>query len=279
MDENTDEAKGKIRGTRIRRACAVIAAFSLGAAVLGSGSASAAQAPVGLGTSRSFAVLAGSEVTNTGPSSISGDIGLSPGTSVTGFPPGQQVSGTTHKADAVASQAQIDMTTAYNDAAGRTPFATVATELGGTTLVPGVYRGATLGITGTLTLDAKGDPNAVFIFQAGSTLITASGSRVTLINGASPCNVFWQVPSTATLGTNSTFIGTVLAQTSIAAQTGAAIQGRLFASTAAVTLDRNTITNAGCAGTTPSTTTTTTSTPVRPVVPATPVSGNAHFTG
>src|SRR5581483_9368201 len=132
--------------------------------------ASAAQAPVGLGTADSFAVLAGSTVTNTGPSTINGDLGVSPGTAITGFPPGT-VNGTIHAADAVAGQAQSDLTTAYNDAASRTPPAVVSGDLGGLTLAPGVYKASSsIGLTGTLTLDAQGKPNAVFVFQVGSTL-------------------------------------------------------------------------------------------------------------
>jgi Ice-binding-like len=148
------------------------------------GNALAAQPPVGLGTAQAFAVLAGSTVTNTGPSTLFGDLGVSPGTAVTGFPPGT-VNGTIHAADAVAGQAQSDLTTAYNDAAGRTPPLAVPADLGGLTLTAGVYKsGSSLGLTGTLTLDAQGNPNAVFVFQAASTLITASGSSVKLINGA-----------------------------------------------------------------------------------------------
>src|SRR5687768_10791063 len=160
-----------------------------------------AGANVGLGTADSFAILAGSAVTNTGPSVVNGDLGVHPGTAITGFggPPNGTVNGATHSADAVAMQAKSDLVTAYNDAAGRTPFTNVPVELGGTTLFAGVYRSPTMQITGTLTLDAQGDPNAVFIFQAGSTLITAANSSVSLINGALPCNVFWQVGSSATL--------------------------------------------------------------------------------
>ncbi len=143
--------------------------------LVGTGTAVAAQGPVGLGTASSFAVLAGSTVTNTGPSVISGDVGVSPGTAVIGFPPGTVTNGTIHAADAVAAQAQADTTTAYNDAAGRTPSTPVTADLGGQTLVAGVYSGPTLGLTGTLTLNAQGDPNAVFVFQAASTLITATG--------------------------------------------------------------------------------------------------------
>ena len=173
-------------------------------------SASAAEPQVGLGTAGSFAVLAGATVTNTGPSTIVGDLGVSPGSAVTGFPPGTVI-GAQHAADAVALQAQSDLTTAYNDAAGRTPATSVAGDLVGRTLVSGVYKStSSLGLTGTLTLDAQGDPNAVFIFQIASTLITGSASNVNLIGGAQACNVFWQVGSSATLGTNSTFVGTSL---------------------------------------------------------------------
>jgi uncharacterized repeat protein (TIGR01451 family) len=207
-------------------------------------SASAATAPVPLGTAANFAVLAGSTVTNTGPTTINGDLGLSPGTSVTGFPPGR-VNGALHVADSVAVQAKADLTAAYNNAAGRPVTATVPVELGGTTLTPGVYHSAagTFGITGTLTLDAQGDPNAVFIFQAASTLITAASSNVTLINGAQASNVFWVVGSSATLGTNSTLRGTVMALASITVTTGTSIDGRALARNGAVTLDTNTVTD------------------------------------
>jgi hypothetical protein len=202
---------------------------------------------------------------------------VSPGSAVTGFPTGKLTSGTIHKADAVAGQAESDVTTAYNDAAGRTPFVSEPADLGGKTLVAGVYRGGAIGLTGTLTLNAQGDPNAVFIFQAASTVITASGSRVTLINGASACNVYWKVGSSATLGTNSTFVGTVLALTSISAKTGASVQGRLLARNAAVTLDDNTITGPNCGGTTTPTTTSPTTTP--PTGGPTPVRATPRLTG
>jgi Ice-binding-like len=228
------------------------------AVVAGAPSAFAAQPTVGLGTAASFAVLAGTDITNTGPSTISGDIGVDPGTAITGFPPGT-VSGTTHAADAVALQAQSDLTTAYTDAAGRTPVTAEANpDLTGLTLAPGVYSAGAMALTGTLTLDAKGDPNAVFIFQAASTLITGSSSNVAWINGAQACNVFWQVTSSATLGTNSTFVGTVMALTSAQLQTGATVQGRILARNGGVTLDDNTISVPSCQ--TPPTTTTTTST-------------------
>ncbi|MDN3351578.1 ice-binding family protein [Actinomadura sp. DC4] len=209
-------------------------------------SAHAATAPVDLGTAAAFSVLGASTVTSTGPTVISTDLGLSPGTAVTGFPPGT-VGGTIHAADAAAAQAQTDMAAAYNDAAGRSPATTLAGDIGGTTLAPGVYGStSSLGITGTLTLDGQGDPGAVFIIQMGSTLTTGSNSTVNLINGAQACNVFWQVGSSATLGTGSTFNGTVLALTSITVTTGVNIAGRVLAHNGAVTLDTNAVNGTAC---------------------------------
>ena len=199
--------------------------------------------PVPLGTAANFAVLAGSTITNTGHSTITGFLGLSPGTSVTGFLTGLQ-DGSLFAADGVASQAKTDLGDAYDDVAGRRTTDTIAVELGGTTQTPGVYDSAagTFGITGTLTLDAKGDPNAVFIFKAASTLITASASRVNLVNGARASNVFWQVGSSATLGTYSVLRGNVLALASITVTTGVTVDGRMLARTGAVTLDSAVIT-------------------------------------
>jgi len=239
--------------TTVRR-FAVLAGMLALLGAAGIPAASAAQAPVGLGTAAPFAVLAGTTVTNTGPSVISGELGVSPGKAVTGFPPG--TSGVQHKGDAVALQAQKDLVTAYNDAAGRTPVHTVSADLGGQTLAPGVYKAASaLSLTGTVTLKGSG----VFIFQAGSTLITASGSRVKLTGGASPCDVFWQVGSSATLGTGSKFAGTVMALTSIAVQSATSVQGRVLARNGAVTLDNNVINASACTG--PSPTPTPTPTP------------------
>ena len=202
-----------------------------------------ATAAVYLGAAADFAVLAGSTITNTGPTTINGDLGLTPGTSVTGFPPGR-VTGTAHTADPVSLQAKADLDAAYNDTAARPTTATVPTELGGTTTPPGVYDSpaGTFAITGTLTLDAHGDPNAVFIFKATSTLITASASAVNLTNGAQASNVYWLVGSSATLGTYSILRGNVLAYASITVTTGVVVDGRTLARTAAVTLDTDTIT-------------------------------------
>jgi hypothetical protein len=227
--------------------------------------ASAAQGPVGLGTADSFAILAGSGITNTGPTTITGDIGTFPTPSETGFG-SITLSGTNHDGDAVTQGAKKDLVTAYNDAFGRKPVTSVPVELGGSTLLAGVYTSPTFGLTGTLTLNAQGNTDAEFIFQAGSTLITASNSRVLLLNGADPCRVVWQVGSSATFNTGTRFIGDVLAQTSITAETGATFQGRLLARDGAVTLDTNTITSASCAapvasgGATPTTVATTSTT-------------------
>ena len=243
-----------------------VAAAGAIAVLIASLPAVAATAPVGLGTAGSFAVLGGTTVTNTGPSVISGDLGVSPGTAVTGFPPGIVTSGTIHSADGVANGAQSDLTTAYNDAAGRSPTANVPAFIGaGQTLAPGVYKASSsLDVGGSLTLDAGGDPNAVFIFQAPSTLITDSASSVILTNGAQACNVFWQVGSSATLGTNSAFTGSILALTSISVNTGDTVMGRALARNGAVTLDDDTITAPSCSTTPPTSTPTPTGTTPSP---------------
>jgi hypothetical protein len=235
----------------------------------------AAQPPVNLGTTSTFAVLAGTTITNTGPTTINGDVGLYPGTA---FPGRAQVTlnGALHKTDAVARTAKHDLVTAYNDAAGRTPFTTIPVELGGTTLGPGVYvsEEGTFQITGTLTLDGQGDPNAVFIFKSASTLITASGSNVSLINSARFCRVFWQVTSSATLGSNSHFVGHIFALTHIEAHTGATVQGQLLARNGSVTLDTNTITDKIC-GASPSSSATPTATPTGVGLPTTGLAPDA----
>ncbi len=206
----------------------------------------AAQLPVALGSAGTFSVLAGSTVTNTGPTVVNGNVGVSPGSAVTGFPPGTVVGGAIHAADGTAATAQVDLTAAYNDAATRpTPIA-ISGDLGGQTLAPGLYKSTTsIGITGILTLDGQGNVNSVFVFQIGSTLTTASTSQIMLIGGAQAANIFWQVGSSATLGTNSIFHGTIMAQASITLTTGVALDGRALARTGAVTLDTNTIINPG----------------------------------
>lgn len=242
------------------------ALFALGSALLltlSSFPAGAASSAI-VGTASTFGVLGGSTVTNTGPTVVTGDVGVSPGTAVTGFPPGT-FGGTLHAADAVAQQAQADATTGYNDLAGRASSAAVSGDLGGLTLIAGVYTAdSSILLTGTLTLNAQGDPDAVFIFQIGSTLTTATDSVVALVNGASACNVYWQIGSSATLGTSSEFVGTVVALTSITANTTATIEGQLLARNGAVTLDTNVIDSSTCTtgsiggGTTPTTAATTT---------------------
>lgn len=201
---------------------------------------------VPLGTDNSYAILASSTVTNSGPTLVKGDLGVSPGTAVTGFGVGNGmvIDGAIHAGDAAAAQAQTDLTTAYNNAAGRLNPVPIPADIGGTTITPGVYNAASsLQITGNVTLDGQGDPNSVFIFQIPSTLVTAVNSSVTLINGATPCNVFWQVGSSATVNAGSIFSGTILAQASISLGSGAIVDGRLLARTGAVTLLGNTITN------------------------------------
>ena len=206
--------------------------------------ATAAVLAVNLGTASGFAVLAGSTITNTGTTTIHGDVGLDPGSAITGF--GSVVlDGTTHVNDVTAIGATVDLAAAYTDAAGRTPDTSysVPTDLTGT-LVSGVYQasGTSFGIPGDLTLDGDGDPNAVWIFQAGSTLITTAGSRIILTNGAQAGNVFWQVGSSATLGADSNLAGSILALTSISLNAGATVDGRVLAQNGAVTMIGNLVT-------------------------------------
>ncbi|MDP2289321.1 MAG: ice-binding family protein [Actinomycetota bacterium] len=205
-----------------------------------------AASSVGLGTADSFGVLAGAGITNTGSTTINGDIGTFPTTTITGLG-SMTINGTNHAGDSVTQGAKTDLITAYNAVAGQPSNVTISADLGGTTLVSGVYSSATsLGLTGTLTLNAAGDPNAAFIFQAGSTLTTAAGSRVALINGAQACNVFWQIGSSATLGTTTDFKGNILALTDITLNTGAEVEGRVLARNGAVTLDTNRVISPTC---------------------------------
>ena len=202
-----------------------------------------------LGTAGSFAVLGGSTVTNTGPSVINGSLGVSPGSAVIGFPPGSVVPpGTIHAADAVAQQAQNDVTTAYDALAGQACDTNLTgQDLGGQTLTPGAYCfDSSAQLTGALTLDAQGNPNSVFVFQIGSALTTASNSSVVMVNSGSGCNVFWKVSSSATLGTTTSFQGNILALASITLNTGTNLNGRALARTGAVTLDTNDVNSTDC---------------------------------
>lgn len=202
------------------------------------------QTDVVLGDASGIAVLAGSAVTNTGATNITGDLGLSPGTSVGGFPPGI-LTGTLRINDATATQAKLDLTAAYNDVAGRTStdIVTLSGNLGGLTLTPGLYKStSSLSISsGDLTFDAKGNPDATFIIQIASTLTTTSGRKVFLTGGATAANIFWQVGSSATFGTTSVFKGTVMAMQSITFNTGASLTGRALARSGGVTMSGNTI--------------------------------------
>lgn len=243
------------RSRRLVASLGVAAGSLLVIGIAVSGASPAYAAPhIGLGTARSFAVLAGTTVTNTGPSRLSGNLGLSPGSSVTGFPPGQVRNGTQHVGDAVAQDAQSDLTAAYLKAANApTDQDLTGTDLGGLTLTPGVYEDtSSMQLTGSVTLDAQGDPKAIFIFKAGSTLTSASAASVVLTNGASPCNVFWQVTSSATLGSGTDFVGTVMALTSVTVQTGTDVSGRILARNGAVTLKTNNVALPGCARPAPS---------------------------
>jgi len=200
--------------------------------------------PSPLGTSSTFVILGGSTVTNTGATTtIVGDVGVSPGSAITGIPAGQPTGGSIHINDGPAAAAQTDLTTAYNDLAGRARNATMTgIDLGGRTFRAGVYFWSTSAqLTGTVTLDGQGDPNAVFIFQIGSTLTTASNAAVNLIGSADANNVFWQVGSSATLGTGTAFKGNIVALSSITLVSGASLSGRALARNGAVTMDANAV--------------------------------------
>lgn len=201
-----------------------------------------------LGVARGFAVLGGSTVTNTGATTVIGNLGVSPGLAVTGFPPGLVTDGTIHSGDAVALEAQSDTTIAYVTLAAQAPTADLTgQDLGGKTLTAGVYAfSSSAQLTGSLTLDAQGDPNAVFVFQIGSTLTTASNASVVVINGGVDCNIFWQVGSSATLGTTTSFKGNLLALTTITLATAAMVSGRTLARNGAVTMDTNQVSTASC---------------------------------
>lgn len=222
-------------------AIAILALFALPTA--------AQAAPVGLGTADPFVVLGGAKVTNVGPSVLNGNLGISPGTELEGFGPAV-INGSTHATDEVAAKAQLDLTTAYDTAAEQPVLPAndlSGTDLGGLKLSPGTYRyNAAALLTGALTLDAEGDPNAEFVFQIGSQLTTESASSVVLVNGASPCNVYWQVGSSAELGTTTSFQGTLMALTSISLLSKATVVGRMLARNGQVSLIENTLTRPLC---------------------------------
>lgn len=225
------------------------------ALAISAGRAEAAALPVGLRTATSFVVLAGSAVTNTGATTLRGNVGVWPGTSATELNTAMLLTGTQHIGNAYAMQAQDDLTAAYDFAAGQRPDMDLTDQdLGGMTLRAGVYSFASSAqLTGTLTLDAQNDPGAAFVFQISSTLTTASNAAVRFINGDVGDRVFWQVGSSATLGTDTDFAGSILALTSITLNTGADIAcGRALARNGAVTLDTNSVANdgVGCGGAT-----------------------------
>jgi hypothetical protein len=228
------------------------------AVLVGPAAPAQAATTVDLGTAGAFAVLAGSGITNTGQSTITGDIGTSPTPAETGVDPCPSaancvtLTGSNHPADAAALQAKQDLTTAYDSAAGQSADAALAADLGGLTFTSGVYRAAgSLGLTGQVTLDAQNVGGAVFVFQVGSSFVTASASSVRLINGASACNVFFQVGSAATLGTTTAFRGTILAHDDISVGDAVTVDGRLLggeqaSGAGAVTLIHDTITVPSC---------------------------------
>ena len=267
------------RGRGLRSASFIGFATATVLLVVGTQANAAIVPTVPLLTAANYSVLGAETVTNTGASVLNASLGLSPGTNITGFPPGiVNPPGTTDTTNAAAAQAQLDLTAGYLNAAGRPLDATEPADLSGLVLVGGVYASTSKGplsLSGTLTLDGAGDPNSVFIFQTDSTLITATGSTVSLINGAQECNVFWQVGSSATLFTGSTFVGNIMALTSISVQNSVTVHGRALTQTGAVTLDTDTFTVPTCnltaiptttiaASTTAAAPTTTASVPVLP---------------
>ena len=256
---------------RLVRAGAATAAVGV---AFGGAAAVASASPVDLGTASPFVVLGGATVTNTGPSVLNGALGVSPGSALTGFN-SATVNGATHDNDTVAAQAQSDVTNAYGVAAGQPVTADLSgSDLGGLTLTAGAYHFSSAAqLTGTLTLDAENDPAAQFVIQVGSALTTATSSSVSLVRGASPCHVFWQIGTSATLGTSTSFMGNVLAAASISLNDSATVQGRLFARSGQVSLINNVIDGSMCG-------TSTSPPPVSPPpTPTPPTSGTGSGSG
>ncbi len=257
MSNHLDFTRGRVALIGIA-VCIVFAAIPIGIA---------RAAAVDLGTTQPFVVLSGAGVTNTGPSVLNGDLGVSPGTSLTGFGLPAVVNGATHANDAVAAQAQSDLTTAYDVAAGQpVPPGNdlTGTDLGGRSLTAGAYGFSTSAqLTGQLTLDAQGDPNAQFVFVIGTTLTTATASSVILTNGASPCNVYWKVGSSATLGTSTAFEGNLMALETVSLGDSATVLGRVLARNGEVTLINDVLSTPQC---------------TTPVTPTEPVSGGSGTT-
>jgi hypothetical protein len=231
--------KTGVHGARLLLSAGTAVTLAIGMLAAGQTAYAAGPTPVALGTAGSFAVLAGTGITNIGATTITGDVGSYANPAETGFET-VTLNGNNHAGDAVTQGAKSALTTAYLDAAGRTPPTSGGT-LSGQTLVGGIYKGGALALTGTLTLDGQNDPSSVWVFQAASDLVTASGSSVKLINGANSCNVFWQVTSSATLNSGSTFVGTIMALTSITIKTGVTLNGRALARNGDVTLEADKI--------------------------------------
>jgi len=243
MSNRSDLRRGRLAGV----ALAMVVILALPAA--------AQAAPVDLATAGPFVVLGGTTVTNTGPSVLNGDLGVSPGTELEGFELPAVVNGAKHATDEVAAKAQLDLTNAYDVAAGQSVLPQndlSGTDLGERKLGPGVYRyNAAALLTGALTLDAEGDPDAEFVFQIGSQLTTESASSIVLVNGASACNVYWQVGSSADIGTTTAFQGNLMALTSISLKDGATVVGRMLARNGQVSLIDNVLSRPLCATDTP----------------------------
>jgi hypothetical protein len=255
------------RLARTKTLAAAFIAFGMTASLASSAHGAAVEVP--LGTVESYAILAGTDITKTGPSTVTGDIGVFPGAAISGTGVITQV-GAVQAGTPAADIAQQDLVAAYTNAEAQQPRLPITTDLAGQTLKSGVHNSAsTIGLNGALTLDAEGNPDAVFVFQAGSSLITGPGSSVNLINGANACNVYWQVGSSATLDTTTSFVGNVMALTSVTLNTGATVNGRILARNGTVSLDSNVITRPTCD--TPAVTNPSTPAPsASPSVPSTP---------